>query len=173
MTTSIMAEGRFLRLINEGGWEYVERRNTSGVIAIVAISRDQRLILVEQYRKPIKSRTIETPAGLAGDIPGQEHEALEVAARRELEEEAGYSGGNWKCFGATPSSSGLTNELITFFVAQDVVKTSEGGGDESEDIRVHEIPLSELRTWLAARAAEGLMIDYKIYAGLCLAQVSV
>lgn len=173
MALQVMHEGRFLRLINDGGWEYVERCRTSGVIAIVAITHDHKIILVEQYRPPIKARTIETPAGLAGDIVGQEHESLEVAARRELVEETGYEGGQWRELGTSASSAGLTTEMITFFAAFDVEHTSAGGGDESENIVVHEIPLTELRRWLASQATAGLVVDHKIYAGLTMAGVTI
>lgn len=172
MAQQVLHEGRFLRMVADGGWEYVERCRTSGVIAIVAVTRDHKVILVEQYRPPIHARTIETPAGLAGDILGQEHESLEVAARRELVEETGYEGGQWHELGSSASSAGLTTEMITFFAALDVVRTSAGGGDESENIVVHEIPLAELRRWLADQAAAGFVVDHKIYAGLAMAEVA-
>ncbi len=171
MAKQVLHEGRFLRFVNNGGWEYVERCRTSGVIAIVALSRDRKVILVEQFRPPINARTIETPAGLAGDIVGQEHESLEIAARRELEEESGYTGGRWQELGTSASSAGLTTEMITFFSAVDVERTSAGGGDASENIIVHEIPLTDLRNWLATKAAEGLIVDHKIYAGLTMAGI--
>lgn len=173
MGKQILHEGRFLRLVNDGGWEYVERCKASGVISIVALSRDRKVILVEQYRPPIKSRTIETPAGLVGDTAGQEHEAFELAARRELEEESGYTGGKWQELGISASSSGLTTEMITFFAAIDVERTSAGGGVESENIIVHEIPLAELRSWLKTKAAEGFVVDSKIYAGLTMAGIAM
>lgn len=172
MAKQVLAEGRFLRFVNDGGWEYVERCRVSGVIAIVAVSRDRKVILVEQYRPPIQARTIETPAGLAGDIAGQEHEQLVTAAERELDEETGYRGGEWKEMGTSASSAGLTTEMITFFSALNVERHGAGGGDESENIVVHEIPLTELRGWLATKAAEGLIVDHKIYAGLSMAGIT-
>jgi ADP-ribose pyrophosphatase len=169
MSVELIASGRFLRLVKDGKWEYAERVRASGVIAILPITRDDKVILVEQFRPPISSRAIELPAGLAGDIVGEESESLETAARRELLEESGYANGRWKLLGIGPSSAGLTNEVITFFAAEDVEQVAEGGGDGTEDILVHVVPLNELRKWLAEKVAAGLMVDHKIYA--CLAMV--
>ena len=56
-------EGRFLRVIQEGRWEYADRVKTSGAVAIVAVTEDARLVLTEQYRIPMGKRVIELPAG--------------------------------------------------------------------------------------------------------------
>ena len=170
MSKIVMAEGRFLRLVSDGGWEYVERCRASGVVAIIPITRDGRIILVEQFRPPIGCQMIEIPAGIAGDIAGQESESFEVAARRELEEETGYSGGDWQLLGVSPSSAGLTTELITFFAALNVERSSSGGGVEHEQIVIHEVPLPELPEWLSQQAARGAMIDSKIFAALAMAR---
>lgn len=161
--------GRFLKMVSVDGWEYVERANVSGVVAILAITDDDRIVLVEQFRPPLDCRVIEIPAGLAGDIVGSEQEALEAAARRELEEETGYSAASFREVGVGPSSAGLTSETITFFEATGLAKTGDGGGDGSESIIVHEIALSELRAWFAQQTADGAAIDPKIHAVLCMA----
>ena len=170
MSKTVLAEGRFLRLVKDNRWEYVERCRASGVVAIVPVTRDGRVILVEQFRPPVGSQMIEIPAGIAGDIAGQESESFEIAARRELEEETGYSGGDWRLLGVSPSSAGLTTELITFFAAMNVERTSSGGGVEHEQIVIHEVPLTELRDWLSQQTARGAMIDWKIFAALAMAR---
>lgn len=168
MPAQILATGRFLQLVNDRGWEHVERVRASGVIAIVPLTKDGELILVEQYRPPVRCNVIEIPAGLAGDIEGEEGESLETAARRELIEESGYANGRWRYLGVGPSSAGLTNEVITFFAAEDVEQVEAGGGDGSEQIVVHKIPLNELRKWLSEKASHGLMVDHKIFGGLAM-----
>lgn len=60
----ILHEGDFLRLIREGEWEYIERNNCRGIVIILAMTDDERVILVEQYRQPVHKRVIEFPAGL-------------------------------------------------------------------------------------------------------------
>jgi ADP-ribose pyrophosphatase len=65
-----------------------------------------------------------------------------------------------------PVSAGLTSEVVTFFRALDLVRVSDGGGDEHEDIVVHRIPRPEVHAFLVARQAEGLHVDPKVYAAL-------
>src|SRR5664280_3311369 len=83
--------GKFLALIKEGHWEYADRVKANGVAIIVAVTAEQNILLVEQYRIPVHARTIELPAGIVGDEPGGSDECLAEAAKRELLEETGYS----------------------------------------------------------------------------------
>ena len=166
--TEIFWKGRFLQMAQRGRWEFVQRVGSSGVVGIIAVTADRRLILVEQNRLPVGGHVIELPAGLAGDIRGSEEESLELAARRELLEETGYSGGTWTQSWDGPSSAGLTDEMLQLFLARDVRKSGPGGGDASESILVHEIPLDELSQFLKRRRTEGTLIDLKVYLAMCL-----
>ncbi|HEX5306209.1 MAG TPA: NUDIX hydrolase [Dyella sp.] len=159
-------QGRWLALRRRGRWEYAERTNPGGAVIILAVTPENRILFVEQYRVPILQRTIEMPAGLVGDLAEQADEGALIAAERELEEETGYRCGRIEFIHAGPSSSGMSTEMIAFARAWDLVKVSAGGGDESEDIIVHEVPRSEAGAWLFARAAEGYSIDPKLFAGL-------
>lgn len=159
-------QGRWLALRRRGRWEYAERTNPGGAVIILAVTPENRILFVEQYRVPILQRTIEMPAGLVGDLAEQADEGALLAAERELEEETGYRCGRIEFIHAGPSSSGMSTEMIAFARAWDLVKVSAGGGDESEDIIVHEVPRSEAGAWLFARAAEGYSIDPKLFAGL-------
>lgn len=158
-------EGKHLRLQRRGCWEYVERTRTSGVVAIVAVTESRELVLTSQFRPPLQQTVIDLPAGLAGDVAGQEQESLEAAARRELEEETGYAGGAWRFLFAGPSSPGLTNERVDFFLAEGVTRHGNGGGDDSEEIEVLTIPLMNLRDWLTTPPGTG-HIDLKLYIAL-------
>ena len=158
--------GRWLSLRQRGRWEYVERNNPGGAVIIVAVTPADRVLFVEQYRVPIRQFTIEMPAGLVGDLAGQEQEGALLAAQRELEEETGWRCGRVAFIHAGPSSSGMSTENIAFVRALDLVKVGPGGGDETENIVVHEVPRSEAGAWLFARAAEGYSIDPKLFAGL-------
>jgi ADP-ribose pyrophosphatase len=159
-------EGRFLRVKIKDGWEYVERPKSSGIVAILAITENQEIILVEQLRIPVNRRVIEIPAGLAGDIVGKEDEALAEAAQRELVEETGYEAARMEYLTTGPSSAGLSTEVITFFRAVGLKKISDGGGDGGENIQVHAVPLPELESWIEAKEKEGCLVDYKVYAAL-------
>ena len=60
--TTIHYRGRYLDLVERDGWEYSTRSNASAVVVIVAVTRDRRLLLVEQFRKPVGARVIDLPA---------------------------------------------------------------------------------------------------------------
>lgn len=162
----VLGEGRFLRLVSRGGWEYVERVNVAAVVGVVAVTGGGRLLLVEQHRPALGGRVVELPAGLAGDVVGSEDEALEEAMARELWEETGYRAGALRRLAAGPSSSGLTSEVLHLFWAERPVKEGPGGGEGAEEITLHEVPLAEVPGWLERRAAEGVMADFKVFAAL-------
>jgi ADP-ribose pyrophosphatase len=162
----VLHAGRWLTLKKRGRWEYVDRNNPGGAVIIMAVTPDDRILFVEQYRVSILQKTIEMPAGLVGDLEDQADEDLLVAARRELEEETGYACGRVEFVHAGPSSSGMSTEMIAFARAWDLVKVGPGGGDASENIIVHEVPRNEAGAWLFARVAEGYSVDAKLFAGL-------
>lgn len=164
----VLAQGRHLRFVVEDGWEYVERNAVSGIAVIVSVTQDDRLLLVEQYRPPVRARVIELPAGLAGDVAGHEGEDLADAARRELLEETGYLAESLLELTGGPPSVGVSSEVVTFFRAVGLHKAGPGGGDGSESIVLHEVGLDVVDTFLSAKAAEGLLVDPKVYAGLYL-----
>ena len=99
--------GKFLTLIKEGHWEYVDRVNASGATVPVAVNEEQKILLVEQYRIPVHTRTIELPAGIIGDEPGSTNESNAEAAPRELLEETGYSATQVEPLTTGPSGAGL------------------------------------------------------------------
>lgn len=170
MAREIMAEGRYLRLVKEDGWEWVERTGVTGVVVVAALTEEGRVLFVEQHRHPVGTSVIEMPAGLAGDIAGKEEEDLADAARRELEEETGYTADRMERVCGGPVSAGLSNEVLTFFRAVGVRKIGDGGGDGTEEITVHEIPLADAPSWLAQREREGVPADPKVYVGLFFLQ---
>lgn len=168
MTKEIKYEGKYLRMINDKSegrvWEYVERANCSGVVVIIPVTSDNKVIIVEQYRKAIDSRLIEFPAGLVGDTDSEEK--LEIAANRELEEETGYKAEKMHFLFETPVSAGLTSETISYIWAENINKVAQGGGVDGEDIIVHDVDLKNINSWLKEKTNQGLSIDSKIYAGL-------
>ena len=162
----ILWTGKYIRLVRRGRWEFVERVNLSGIIAVVAVTDDDKIVLVEQFRVPVNAPVIELPAGLVGDVEGSEEEAMETAARREMIEETGYEPAVLTPLYEGAASAGLSNEHISLFLARGLKKVGSGGGDDSEDIIVHEVPRGELVDWLEARRREGKVIDIKVYLAL-------
>lgn len=162
---SLVHEGKFLRLLSRDHWEYAERTNSRGVATIVAVTDAEELLLVEQYRYPVDGPVIELPAGLVGDI--EEDEPLLQAARRELIEETGYAAGDMHIACEGPVTAGLANEVTAFCIAGELERVGAGGGDATETITVHHVPLAAIDNWLASRS-DDIAIDPKIHAGLRL-----
>lgn len=162
---TIHYSGRFLGLKERDHWEYAFRTNASGVVVLVPVTDAGELVLVEQYRIPVKSQVIELPAGLVGDT-GDYEEDFEIAAQRELIEETGYRATRLEELLTSPSTPGMADEMITIFFASGLVRVGPGGGDGNENITVHHVPLKSAPRWLQAKMAEGIMLDPKIYAGL-------
>lgn len=161
----ILGEGKWLRLVKEGKWEWVLRTNTTGVVGLFAFTDADEVVLVEQPRAPLRSEPVlEIPAGLVGDIVGEEDEAMEGAARREMVEETGYEIGDLREIIETPSCPGMTEETITLFLARGLRKVGPGGGDETEDITVHLVPMAEFHRFVQERMKRGALIDPKVFA---------
>ena len=157
--------GHHLGLKESDGWEYAFRTNASGVIVLVPVTDAGELVLVEQYRTPVRHRVIELPAGLVGDN-GDTDEDFKSAARRELFEETGYQADSLEELLTSPSTAGMASEILTFYFASGLQRTGPGGGDVSEDITVHVVPLDEATAWLEAPPSERILIDGGIYTGL-------
>ncbi len=164
--TETLCNGKWLRLRRRGRWEYAERTNPGGGVMIIAVTPDDHLLFVEQYRPAIESMTIEMPAGLVGDVASHADESAVDAAHRELVEETGYRARAIDFLMSGPTSAGMSNEILAFVVARDLEKVDHGGGDETEDITVHEVPRRDAAAWLVAKIHAGYSIDPKMFAGL-------
>lgn len=163
-TDLILHEARYLRLRRRGRWEYAERTNAGSAVIVVAVTPEDRVLFVEQFRVPIGAPSIEMPAGLVGDHG--DSESMETAAHRELIEETGWAAARIEFLMVGPSSSGMSNEMIGFVRAHGLQRVGAGGGDASEAIVVHEVPREGVAAWLDGKRREGYSIDPKLYAGL-------
>jgi ADP-ribose pyrophosphatase len=166
---TLLYEGQHVRLFRIRHWEFADRVKGIGAVVIVAITPEGNLLLTEQFRLPVNANVIELPAGIAGDIAGHEREELATAAHRELLEETGYEAKDMTFLTTGPPSAGLATEIVTFMLATNLRCVHPGGGDEHEKITVHQVPLKDVPAWLQQKAAQGLMIDPKVYAGLYFA----
>ena len=158
-------EGRYQRMVVRGTGEYSERTHPGGLAAIViAVTPEDKVLFVEQFRIPLQARTIEMPAGLVGDVDSGE--SIEQSAIRELEEETGWTAEHAQVLMIGPTSSGASSEKIAFVRATGLRRVGEGGGDDSEDITVHSVPRARAAAWLVEKMGQGYELDAKLWAGL-------
>ncbi len=158
-------EGPWLRMLRRGRWEYVERTHGDGMaVIVIAVTPDDNVLFVEQYRIPLGAPTIEMPAGLVGD--DHSSDTLEVAAGRELIEETGWAAKRLDVLLVGPTSAGMSSERIAFVRARDLTRVGAGGGIDNENITVHEVPRAQAPAWLMQKQREGYELDLKLWAGL-------
>ncbi len=117
--------------------EVIEHNGGSGV---VAITEDDEILLVKQYRRPYDEVTLEIPAGKLN--PG---ESPEENARRELSEETGYEAEELIDFGKMYPSPGYTGEVIRIYYAPLAKKMGEAHTDEGEFLSLVKMPVEEVR----------------------------
>ncbi|WP_419816447.1 NUDIX hydrolase [Glacieibacterium sp.] len=156
--------GKYIEIRREGTWEYAARTRDIGAAVVIALTDAAEIVLVEQHRVPLGTRTIELPAGLIADLT--EGETAADSAARELEEETGFTAASLDDLGEYATSPGMSAERFQLFRATGLTRTGPGGGVPGEDITVHVVPLAELKTWLDARRADGLVIDCRLIVAL-------
>ncbi len=153
-------QGRFVRAVTRGKWEYAGR--VGGIRAVVILAEHEGCyILVEQHRAAVGGACLELPAGLVGDHdPSATVESTAVA---ELEEEAGYTAERIERLGDFHASPGMLSESFTLVRAHGVRRIGAGGGVAGEEeITVHLVPKAELAGFVAARRALGVAVDVKM-----------
>lgn len=161
--TRRIAEGKRIVVLENDGWEYVERKKGKEAVAVIAVA-DGRAILTEQLRRPVGKQVIDWPAGLVGDEDA--HTGPDETARKELEEETGYTCEAVELLARGPTSPGITSEIVSFYRARGVRSVGKGGGVGGESIVVHAIPLADLPDWLAEQEKSGKLVDVKVWGGL-------
>jgi len=144
-----------------------------GAVAIVALDRDDRVLLIRHYRHPAEHLLWEIPAGLR-DVAGEDPRAT---AERELLEEAGYRARDWQELADFFTSPGILTERVRVFVARGLtfVPESERGGNapqhEEAHLLVRWVPLHQaVRLFLAGDlhngvTAVGILSAYAVQQG--------
>jgi len=160
MSRIVEWEGKYIRTVRDGRWEYVER--CGGVTAVVILAEhDDKVVLIEQVRVPLGNRKcLELPAGLVGD---EDPDAtVEETAIKELEEETGFTADRIEVLGEFFSSPGMVAEGFTLVRAHGLSRVGDGGGNEHEEIEVHFVPRAEIPAFVERKRAEGVAIDVKL-----------
>jgi ADP-ribose pyrophosphatase len=114
-----------------------------GAVAILAVDAGDNVVLVRQLREPARKALLELPAGAleAGEEPL-------ASAKRELEEEAGLTGGAWERGPSFWTTPGFCRELMHLFFVTEAVE-GESSPEDDEDIELVRIPVGELSSRLA------------------------
>ena len=148
-------EGKYLRLVTDGPWEYVER--CGGVSAVVILAQhDGRFILVEQFRVPLGRSCLELPAGLVGDEGDFD---IARTALKELEEETGFTATSVERLGHFHSSPGMVSEGFDLVRAHGV---APGGNKVEDDITVHLVEPDAIGAFIDECRKRGLAVDSKL-----------
>jgi ADP-ribose pyrophosphatase len=121
----------------DGGTSYREIVKHPGAVAIMAITNEQKLVLVRQYRKALEKTIYEIPAGKL-DID----EEPKICAKRELQEETGYSANTWKKLVGFYTSPGFADEFIHLYEASQLT-LGETSPDEDEFVERVELTWDE------------------------------
>lgn len=125
-----------------------------GAAAIMALTVDQRMIFVEQWREPLQQVTLEVPAG---KIDARDVDA-EAAAWRELNEEAGYTADKLTLQARFYSSPGFADERMSLYLATDIQPvTTRLALDDDEFLRLHLLTLAQAQEQIEA----GVICDAK------------
>lgn len=129
-----------------------------GAVAIIPITKDNKIVFVEQYRKPLEKSLIEIPAGKleAGEDP-------KTTAVRELEEETGYTTNNLSFVTSFYSSPGFADELLHIYITDQLERLGQPvAGDDDEFVEVLELTLDEAKQYVEEERIHDAKTNYAI-----------
>lgn len=159
-------KGNWLSLLKRGRFEFCHRHRQPDAVCIVPVTKDNKLIVVVQYRNAVDCNVIEPPAGLVD--PG---ETVIQTANRELLEETGYVGGIVNSYSKVSVSPGTISEKLHFIVMTDCYNVENGGGIDGENITVELIDLTKPDSDLTALAKKhDAIFDTKLFSALYMAR---
>lgn len=134
LSTRVLAEGHVATFAEDevrtpdGATMSREYLRHPGAVGVIAMDDDERVVLVRQYRHPVRHRLTEPPAGLL-DKAGEDPLA---AAKRELAEEVGLAAGRWDVLVDLFSTPGIVSEGIRVFLARDLATADRPDGFTAE-----------------------------------------
>lgn len=130
-----------------------------GAVAVVPVTAEGKVVLVRQYRYPVKEVLLEIPAGKL-----DKGEEPEICAHRELEEETGFKAGRLEHLTTFYTGPGFTDEIMYLYLARDLTATAQRL-DEDEFLAVSHYTEAEIKSLLAAKKIN----DAKTLIGLMMA----
>lgn len=129
--------------------EYMDH---TGAVAVLALDEHDRMLLIKQYRHPVRMREWEIPAGLLDVAEEHPH----AAAARELAEEADLVAARWDVLADFATSPGGSDESIRIYLARELSAADEtfARTDEEADIEVQWVPLDDVVDAILARRVQ-------------------
>lgn len=144
LSSEVVFDGKVMTVIrddvevSDGHRSFREVVVHNGGVVVVAMKDKETVLLVKQFRYPLKRVNIELPAGKLeiGEKP-------DFACKRELEEETGYRAKNWKSLGFINTTPGICTEKLYLYLAQDLEFVGEHP-DEGEILKCDEYKLGDV-----------------------------
>jgi len=129
-----------------------------GAVAVIPVTKDNKIVFVEQYRKPLEKSIIEIPAGKLEN--GEEPKATAI---RELEEETGYTTNELSFITSFYTSPGFADELLYIYIT-DQLKALEHPveGDEDEFVEIVELTLEEAKQYVEEERIHDAKTNYAV-----------
>lgn len=166
LSSSLVYDGKLLKVrsdivrLPDGRTAEREWIEHPGAVAVIALTDTGELVMERQYRYPLGRHMIEVPAGKidAGEDPL-------ATAKRELQEETGYTAEQWRHVATIHIAIGYSNERIEIFVAEGL-RREAAKLDEEEFLEVFTLPLASALAWVR----EGKITDVKTVASLFWAE---
>ena len=169
ISSEMIYEGAILNLrrdevlVKDGSHSYREIIEHNGGAVAVALTDENEVVLIKQFRKPMEKNMIELPAGKI-----EKGEDPKETIIRELKEETGYTAGNVKLMAEFNPSVGYTSETLYIYLATDLIP-GETEFDEHEAIDMFKVSLDEA----IKMVIEGEITDGKTIAGLLLTKYHI
>jgi ADP-ribose pyrophosphatase len=144
LTSEVVYDGKVITVerdeivIPTGRKSFREVARHPGGVVILALKDKDTVLLVKQFRYPIKQTVLELPAGKL-----EKGENPDLAAKRELEEETGYQAENWSSLGFIYTTPGFCDEKLYLYKAENLHFVGEHP-DDGEIIQAVEIKISDL-----------------------------
>ena len=133
--------------------------DASDWVNVVAITRDEQMVLVEQYRHGVRRTTLEIPGGMID----AEDATAEHAGRRELLEETGYATERWMHIGTVDPNPAIQSNRCHTFLALDVEQIADPSPDGNEELRLVLEPVSRIRSLVAEGRIDHALVVAALY----------
>ncbi|MBK7475860.1 MAG: NUDIX hydrolase [Haliscomenobacter sp.] len=133
----------YMRNPRNGETERMIVLESADSVNVVALTAEQEMLFVRQYRFGIGQETLELPGGIVD--PGEDHRS---GAARELREETGFTGSNWTYLGKVASNPVFMDSYIHHWLLEDAQSTHELELDAGETVTLERIPVAQVRNLL-------------------------